>query len=98
MPNPFIAPHQKSAFESVEFVNNAVTELLGNGCLEQCTDVPLVCSPLLVVTSRSGKKRLVINLKYVNNFLYKERLKYEDMRTAMQLFKKGTIILRLLLI
>ena len=41
-----------------------------------------------MVESRSGKKRLVINLRYINSFLATVKFKYEDMRTAMMLFEK----------
>lgn len=37
----------------------------------------------------SGKKRLVVNLKYLNRYLWKQKFKYEDLRTAMLLFEKG---------
>ena len=44
-------------------------------------------------TASSGrevrKKRLVINLRYVNAFLQKQRFKYEDSRTALSLIQKG---------
>lgn len=46
------------------------------------------CSPLLVVTSSSGKKRLVINLRYVNRHLWKDKFKYEDMRTGLMFLRK----------
>ena len=36
-----------------------------------------------------GKKRLVVNLRYLNRFLWKQKLKYEDLRTALLLFQPG---------
>ena len=48
-----------------------------------------MCSPLLVVVGRLGKKRLVINLRYVNAFVQKQRFKYEDSRPALSLIQKG---------
>ena len=42
-----------------------------------------MCSPPMVVESSSGKKRLVLNLKYLNMYVWKDRFKYEDMRTAL---------------
>ena len=41
------------------------------------------------VVSRSGKKRLVVNLRHVNRFLLKQSCKYEDMWLALLLFKPG---------
>lgn len=49
-------------------------------------------SPLLVVSNRHSKHRLVINLKYVNSFLKKEKFKYEDMRTGLLYFERGEYI------
>ena len=43
--------------------------------------MPHICSPLSVVESSSGKKRLVINL---NRFLWKQKYKYEDLRVLLE--------------
>ena len=45
-----------------------------------------ICSPLSVVTNDMGKKRLVVNLRYLNQYLWKDHFKYEDLRTLMQMF------------
>ena len=76
--------NQRSAFEHHSFVSSAISDLLRDGCVKQVPNRPVVCSPLLVVVSNSGKKRLVINLRYLNLFLWKEKFKYEDMRTALE--------------
>ena len=44
---------------------------------------------LSVVESNAGKKRLVINLRHLNRFLWKQKFKYEDLQVAMLLFEKG---------
>ena len=48
-----------------------------------------MCSPLSVVENSVGKKRLVVNLKHLKRVLWKQKFKYEDLRIAMMLFKKG---------
>ena len=48
-----------------------------------------VCSPLSVVSNSGNKQRLVINLRYLNGYLQKDKFKYEDLRTAMLLFQQG---------
>ena len=35
------------------------------------------------------KKRLVINLKYMNQFIQKEKFHYEDVRNILQVAKQG---------
>ncbi|KAL5496951.1 hypothetical protein EMCRGX_G013331 [Ephydatia muelleri] len=72
-----------------EFVNRAVGELQKGGYVEEAKDTPVVCSPLSVVTNGVGKKRLVVNLRHVNGFLWKQKFKYEDLRVAMMMFEKG---------
>ena len=51
--------------------------------------MPYICSPISVVESGSGKKRLVVNLRHLNKFLWKQKFKYEDLRIAMLLFERG---------
>ncbi|KAL5506337.1 hypothetical protein EMCRGX_G007955 [Ephydatia muelleri] len=41
------------------------------------------------VTNGVGKMRLVVNLRHVNGFLWKQKFKYEDLRVAMMLFEQG---------
>ena len=39
--------------------------------------------------SSAGKKRLVMNLKYLNKFLCKQNFKYDDLRIVMLFVEKG---------
>ncbi|KAL5479677.1 hypothetical protein EMCRGX_G023233 [Ephydatia muelleri] len=80
---------QRTALIEREFVDKAVYELLKGGYVEWAESPPVVCSPLSVVTNGVGKKRLVVNLRHVNGFLWKQKLKYEDLRVAMMLFEQG---------
>ena len=52
-------------------------------------EIPYICSPLSVVANTQGKLRLVLNLRYLNQFLWADRFKYEDLRVAMLMFQKG---------
>ena len=74
------------------FVTETVTELLANKCVRFVSERPMVCSPLLVVIWSSGKKRLVINLRYINKFLQKFKFKYEDTKTVLMLLDKGDFV------
>lgn len=55
-----------------EFVTQAVAELLHNGCVKKLESAPHICSPLSVVVNPEGKKHLVINLRYLNQFYLKD--------------------------
>jgi len=50
--------------------------------------LPYICSPLAGVVSQKGNKALVINLKHLNQNLWKEHFKYEGLCTVMQMISK----------
>ena len=88
-PTPLVQCNQQSALAEADFVNTSLSELLANRCVRPVDEVPFICSPVSVVESGSGKKRLVVNLRHLNKFLWKQKFKYEDLRTAMLLFERG---------
>ena len=89
VPTPHCRPNQRSALAEHDFVSAAVNELLANRCIQKVSKVPHICSPLSVVTNAEGKKRLVVNLRYLNQHLLKEKFKYEDMRMALLMSQPG---------
>eukprot|EP00731_Ephydatia_muelleri_P023446 Em0015g1029a len=91
-PPPYSRPNQLSAQLESESVSKAVVELLAGGYVERSSEPPTVCSPLSVVVSGAGKKRLVVNLRHVNQYLWKQKFKYEDLRVAMTMFSKGELM------
>ena len=66
-----------------------VAELLSGGYIESVSAKPYICSPLSVLENATGKQRLVLNLRHVNQFVWKQKFKYEDLRIAMMLFRPG---------
>ena len=81
--------NQPSAYFRSEFVQTSIEELLVGGCIKQIELKPHICSPLSVVENSSGKLRLVVNLRYLNKYLWKQKFKYEDLRTAMLLLERN---------
>ena len=53
-----------------------------------CKEQLLVISPLSVSVQQTGKKRLILDLRYVNQHVYKQRVKFDDWRTAINFFRK----------
>ena len=88
IPPMYKSDNHASAIENSIFVNEALTELLADGCVIPLESIPHICSPLMVVINDSGKKRLVLNLKFLNKYLVKHRFKYEDLRTVLTLIEK----------
>ena len=81
--------NNKSALSNSSFVEQASTELVNLGTVERCTEQPEVLNPITVSVPSNGKKRLILDLRLVNDHLEKVSVKYEDMRTAMFFLRKG---------
>ena len=81
--------NHKSAFEEETFVSEQIMELLSAGCVTETNQMDVhVISPLGVVRNGS-KKRLILDLRYVNKYLRIPKFKYEDIRTAGDIFSLG---------
>ena len=88
-PSPKITKNQVSAIANQQFIDQSLSELLQTGCVRVVDSAPHICSPLAVVEGSTGKKRLVINLRYLNQFLWKQKFKYDDLRVALNFFERG---------
>jgi len=88
-PGRFSQLNHKSALNRKELVSQATAELEENRCIVKVHEQPYICSPLSVASNAQEKLRLVLNLHYLNQFLWVNKFKYEDLRTAIQLFQKG---------
>ena len=89
LPDPLFQLNHRSALVNASFVSGAIDELVLGRCVVECTSCPTVCSPLSVVTNASGKQRLVLDLRYVNQFLPERKFKYEGLELIPTLFESG---------
>jgi len=64
LPSPYVHQNHSSTWTHRDFVEGAVRDLLANCCILKVEEQPVVCSPLSVVSSFTGKQRLVLNLRY----------------------------------
>ena len=67
--------------------------LVESGRVLQTKVSPLVVNPLSVSVQANGKKRLILDLRYVNKFLHKMHVKYEDLKTAMSYFARDAYMI-----
>lgn len=77
-----------SALRESQFVHLSILELIKNGCIELCPQ-PAVVNPLSVSVQSNNKLRLILDLRYVNQFLTTEHFKLEDYRTVEQFLIPG---------
>ena len=84
--------NHNSTREHDDFVTEAMSNLVANWCARQVNKQPYLCNPLLVVENFTGKLRLVLNLKYLNQFLENDHFKYEDLRIAAVMFEQHELL------
>ena len=75
------------------FVNEAILELLHSARVMELNRPPHVVNPLSVSIQPNDKKRLILDLRYINNFLIKHRVKYEDWKISLSYFQKGSFVI-----
>ena len=79
-----------SAINNSDFVSCEIDKLLVSGALVEVGELDIsVCSPLSVAKNSSGKQRLILDLRFINSHLRVPKFKYEDIRTASDLFQQG---------
>ena len=81
------AKNNRSALNHVAFVSKTIEELLLSGVVKQVFNMPHMVNPL-TVADNSTKLRLVLDLRLLNPFVFVDKLKFENIDTAAQFFKK----------
>ena len=79
--------NNRSAERHPQFVEEAISKLLLNNCIQEHRQPPFCVNPLSVA---EGKKlRLVIDLRHVNPCLFKHSFKYEDLHCLSKVFEQN---------
>ena len=89
IPPPFVATNNNSALQESEFVESAISELLSLECITEVFAPPEVINPLSVSIQKSGKKRLILDLRHVNQYLFKSKFRCEDVSIAREVLNPG---------
>ena len=84
-PTPAFLKNNSSAISHSVFVENAINKLLLNGAVKELKDqIPFIVNPLSVSVSASNKERLILDLRHVNQFVDKQKFKFEGVLEASQ--------------
>ena len=62
--------NNKSALRNSDFVADSIKDLLINNLVKETNNIPHVVSPLSVAENFAGKKRLILDLRYVNKHIH----------------------------
>ena len=69
-----------------DFVNGAISELLVTNRIFESEVLPHNVNPLSVSVQSSGKKRMILDLRFVNKHFWKQKAKFEDLKVALSYF------------
>lgn len=93
-PDPSVCfmSNNKSALNNSDFVTAEIQTLLKNNCIRRAdrSQVKMV-SPLSVATNKVGKKRLILDLRVLNDHLLKHSIRFEDVRSVVPFMSEGVL-------
>ena len=89
LPPPKHGVNNLSAIKEAVFVCEAILDLLKINGIEELSEVPNIVNPLSVSVLSSGKKRLILDLRHVSLFLYKQNLNVRILGLPFQLSREG---------
>ena len=89
-PPPSFSRNNNSALAHPSFVEEAISELLLTYRVFETDVIPRNVNPLSVSVQSSGKKRrLILDLRFINKHLWKQSIKFEDLRVALNYLENG---------
>lgn len=74
----FIAKNNKSAIQESAFAESAINELLSLEVILEVHAPPEVINPLSVSIQNSEKKRSILDLRHINQYLFKYKFRCVD--------------------
>ena len=80
------------AYTHPNFVRAAIEQLLQTGCAREVDQEEVVVSSPLSAVDYGRKLRLVLDLRYVNGHWAKHSFHLDDLRTLVEVFRKGDYI------
>ena len=80
--------------KDTDFVSEAISDLLRTKRVEILGHQPDIVNPLSVSVQPSGKKRLILDLRHVNLYVFKRKFRCEDISVAIQIFSKGCYLFK----
>ena len=71
-------PNNHSALNNANFATKAVEELLNTGGIKEVKNSPYLVNPLSVSENSSHKLQLILDLRYVNKHVFKDKIKFDN--------------------
>ena len=93
-PTPVLLKNNASAIKHRAFVTTAINELLESGCVVEQSKRHFCVNPPSVSVNKNGKERLILDLRHVNQFVEKRKIKFEGSKEALNYAKKGKFMVK----
>ena len=77
------------------FIDSEIQRLLDGGAIKEVFEVPKCISPIGCVPKKSGKWRIILDLRYVNEACQAPKYQNEDIRCAMNLVQSDDQLITL---
>ena len=81
--------NNKSSLENAEFVRRSIDDLLRKGAIQELKNPPRVVNPL-TVAQKDDKRRLVLDCRFINKYVHKQKCKIEGTETFVKYLAKAT--------
>ena len=91
---PKVFPNNASALKEKDFVSEAISDLHATRCVEVLDYLPAIVNPLSVSIQSSGKKRLILDQRHVNLYIFKQKFKCEDLSVALKVMSKACYLFK----
>jgi len=83
-PPPKANPNNGSALKERDIVSEAIINLIRNKCLEALDHPPAIINSLSVSLQSLGRKGLILDLRHVNLYIFRQKFKCEDLSVALK--------------
>lgn len=93
-PSSIFCKNNASALKHPEFVKRAISDLLSKNCIEEVKSPPYCVNPLTVSVNSSGKERLILDLRHVNQNVMKFKVKFENHTHALNYCQVGNFMFK----
>jgi hypothetical protein len=93
-PHKAFANHKISPEDSI-FVNTEIDRLLRDGIIVRTPKKPKIISPIGVVPKKNGKKRMILDLRFLNSFIDTRQFRLETIFTAAKQMRTGDLMIKI---
>ena len=94
IPDQVFLNNNKSAYEHAQFAENAISELVSINLVTEVQEPPHCVNPLSVSAPHNKKPRLILDLRHVNYYIIKRKVKFEGVLEGLSFAKVGNYMVK----